>query len=994
MRLASSGSASSPRLRLPHPRGGAGVLLVIGLLALSSAAAVVAAQGASSSSQASSPAQSAWWNDQFAYRKSVTVTNPLNVTVVSSPLFMLVSFPFSHVSDAAAELRLVDQSGNEVPSYVLDELSTNGFVTSAWLLAFVSVQPLSSETFQLYYGNSAASVPSYRLENYSASATLGRLSVNVGTSSPASTSLQVTFAGTYAQGILSSVGYSGGASYGASGIAQGLPTVVSSLAYVANVSSSLVALSSAYSMGTVRYTQALVLDNGTLVDARLLTDTGTSNVTGLSLTDLVDSSSLAAIGPVTSAYNSSSGVLETGVAGGYFSYTSSPVPSSFEVGATATVESNALNGGLTNHTSAGTAAALSWRVGTLASGGSAQIITDWAVGGGAPMAGAGNLELAYGAEESHNGALAEVTSLWDVALPLANVSVGTGGATVPTQVDATPIASRLSLTGTASYVLPDGYASPSTQAGWAPQTAQTGGASAYSTTLFYSLQQGSYTSSVRASGGNGTGTAAAQLVSPSMSFPDSVTKHLVLTYRAVFTGGNFANEWLYVAVDAAQNPGGPFYQTLAATAAGSSSSIAGSGCGSLEVRGVPVVPQNDNVTYSAHALVADGSWRTLNVSLGALGNTASYLRVRLCAAVGSGYTGQLELDVSTAGIEAKGNAASFVTASVAPGGAIQLSFIPGATYEPSRLSVSGLVTFPALQTAPLTWNGATSYVGTIAALPAGGATDPPGSGANGTQAGTVGPRATFVGATVSLPPVPSSPEVVINGTAVPGVQLDQSVFVNSSDIAHGTGSPFSTAEVSLNYIGRDLSVKVEDSAGNPLIGAKVTIQGNSGTPVTEPATNATGAVAATLAPSTYAISVDYQGTSVGSTSVNLTTDKTVVVPTGVFSVPLKVKDALGKPIVGASMLIAGTAASFTLTTDGAGMASFLAVPNKEYNVTVSYQGATYYTGTLLASPGQGMLELGTSYLPTWIQLAIVGGVAVSMVGASIAVYVVRRRPRA
>ena len=60
---------------------------------------------------------------------------------------------------------------------------------------------------------------------------------------------------------------------------------------------------------------------------------------------------------------------------------------------------------------------------------------------------------------------------------------------------------------------------------------------------------------------------------------------------------------------------------------------------------------------SSGALVADGSWRSLNISLDhALGTAASFVRMRFCASAGSGYVGQLELDVSQAGIEAKGDA--------------------------------------------------------------------------------------------------------------------------------------------------------------------------------------------------------------------------------------------------------------------------------------------------------------------------------------------------
>jgi len=985
-----------------HPRAATlrltvAAFTIIALLTLSGAPAAFSQQQGGG---ASSAPQQAWWNSQYAYRKSITITNPTASALRNYPVFLQVDFPFSTLSDATAELRLVSQSGIEVPSYVLDEISSNGFVTSAWVLTFASLSNSSSETFDLYYGSPAATTPGYRLDAATANAQAEDLSVDVSTSQPAASSVQVTFGGTYSEQILSKVSYGAGTrqEYGATEISQSPAAVISPLSVVANVSSSVVALSSVYSAGTLRLTQAFVLDNNTLVDARLLTNTGQTAVTGVALTDLVDSSSLAALGTMNTSYAPKSGLLSTEVSGASFGYASTSTASSFEVGDLAHVISDASDGHLSNSTSgAGTAAALSWNLGSLAAGGSTQFISAWGVGTtyselASSIAGyTGQLQTSVGQEETYTATLSQVTSSWDVAMPIANASISGGGLSIPISLNgATPIASRMSLAGTANYVLPS-----SSRTGWTPQSASTGNASAYATTAFYSIKEKTYTDSVRVSSGNGVGSGAAQLVSPVLSFPSSVSKSLTLRYKALFSGGgDFSSQWLYVAVDASRAPTGPFTPTLVVPAGGSSASISGSGCESLP-KGAPVSTQNATVTTSG-ALVADGSWRNLNVSLdNALGTSSLYARIRFCTATAPGYAGQVELDVASAGIEARGDAPSFLSASLSTGGsALTLSFIPGATYEPSNLTLNGVVSFPATGTVPLKWDGGTSYNGTIQGLLSPGsqgknATAKPDS----TAAAATSTNPTFVGATISPPPHLLAPEIMVNGSAVKGEAVGDGVFLNSSDIIKGGASTFRAVEVALNFAGHELGIKVEDADGNPLSGAAVTIQTNDSSPMNEPNTNATGSLSLLLLPSTYSVTVDFQGVSVGSATANLTSDQTIIVPTSVYSIPLQVKDALGEPVQGANITVSRGSSNLALTSGQSGMASFLGVPNNEYNVSVSIAGSTYYAGTVLGSSSRATFELGTSYLSAWIQIAIVGAIAASMIAVSLVVYLSRRRPK-
>ena len=115
-------------------------------------------------------------------------------------------------------------------------------------------------------------------------------------------------------------------------------------------------------------------------------------------------------------------------------------------------------------------------------------------------------------------------------------------------------------------------------------------------------------------------------------------------------------------------------------------------------------------------------------------------------------------------------------------------------------------------------------------------------------------------------------------------------------------------------------------------------------------------------------------------------------PTTVYPIPLQVKDAVGQPVAGADITVTSGSSTLVLASDNNGMASFLGVPGKDYNVSVAISGSTYYAGTILGSPNRATFELGTSYLPASIQLTIVGAIAASMMVASLVVYFGKLRP--
>ena len=105
-----------------------------------------------------------WWNADFRFQRSITLSNSYNYNFTGQPVFLHLSFEASHLTSGINELRLVNSSGQEVPAYVLDERSTGPFVTSVWMVFLASLRAHSSRTLELYYGNAIASAPSYRSE--------------------------------------------------------------------------------------------------------------------------------------------------------------------------------------------------------------------------------------------------------------------------------------------------------------------------------------------------------------------------------------------------------------------------------------------------------------------------------------------------------------------------------------------------------------------------------------------------------------------------------------------------------------------------------------------------------------------------------------------------------------------------------------------------------------------------------------------------------------
>jgi len=102
-----------------------------------------------------------WWNQSWAHRRPVTVTEPYGRARTNETVDLLISSDtFTGLTSCANELRVADQARNEIPVQVYDE-QENGGVRTCHLLFQATVGANASRTYYVYFGNPTAVAPSY-----------------------------------------------------------------------------------------------------------------------------------------------------------------------------------------------------------------------------------------------------------------------------------------------------------------------------------------------------------------------------------------------------------------------------------------------------------------------------------------------------------------------------------------------------------------------------------------------------------------------------------------------------------------------------------------------------------------------------------------------------------------------------------------------------------------------------------------------------------------
>jgi len=233
--------------------------------------------GAGTAASSTSQASSAWWNSAYSFRASITLSNPTNQAMVNEPVLVHVTFPLAHLADASSELTLRELNGTEVPSYVVDQTTSRGFVTSVWLMVVVSIPPSSGQTYWLYYGNPSAGAPPYRIQIQAIAFRAGLLTIAQQSASPGSLTYQFSYGSTYSETVLSRLSYDPQAEnqFGTLEIsASPLPQVVPWRAVANDSSVPLLATLATSSASDLRVDQLNVLSGSALSTVYLVQNTG------------------------------------------------------------------------------------------------------------------------------------------------------------------------------------------------------------------------------------------------------------------------------------------------------------------------------------------------------------------------------------------------------------------------------------------------------------------------------------------------------------------------------------------------------------------------------------------------------------------------------------------------------------------------------------------------------------------------------------------------
>jgi hypothetical protein len=452
---------------------------------------LVAFMGPAPGTAASSASQttSAWWNSAYSFRASITVANPTNRSMANEPVLVHVTFPPAHLADAASELTLRDVNGTEVPSFIVDETTSGGFVVSVWLMVVVSIPPSTSQTYWLYYGDPSAGIPQYRIQTQGTVFTTGLLTIAQQSSGPGSLSYQFSYGKTYFETVLSRLSYDAQAvnQFGTLEIsANPLPQLAPWRAVANDSSIPLLATVAVSSAGDLHVVQLDVLSGDTLSTTYLVQNTGGSTLEHVTFVNVLDTSQLAGIAPSYTLFDPSKGTFITTVGSALLGFEGSLSPSAYGLGSYGQVvnQTRADSFNLQARSAGPSGGALSWGLGSLGPGSTVELGTSWSVSSNATDLDASlasirsSPTISVSAEQSLQSLLPTTEVYWKSSLSFRNVSFGSGGVTFPMTIEGGKwLPASATLSGELSYFTPAPDFSPARSGLWTVSSKATGNAS-------------------------------------------------------------------------------------------------------------------------------------------------------------------------------------------------------------------------------------------------------------------------------------------------------------------------------------------------------------------------------------------------------------------------------------------------------------------------------------------------------------------------------------
>jgi hypothetical protein len=947
---------------------------------------LVAFMGPESGAAVSAPSQATneWWSSAYSFRVSITLSNPTSQNMTSEPVLVHVTFPVAHLVDAASELTLIE-NGTVVPSYVVDQTTSGGFVSSVWLLTIVSIQASSSQPYWLYYNDTSARTPSYRIQTQAATFTSGLLSITQTSPSPGSFYYQFSYGRTYSETVLSRVSYGtqAGDQFGTLEISANPLQQISPWRAIAN-DSQLLATVANFAATSLYLDRVDILSGSTASTIYLIRNAGNTTLNNITLVNVLDTSSLASIAPSYTLFDLSSGSLIATVGGALVGFEGSLYPSAFGLGPYGQVVNQTRTSSFNSQARSygPSAGALSWGIGSLEPGSTAEFGTSWSVSSNvndlhASLASIrSSPTVTVGAEETFQSLLPTANVYWKSSLSLSNVTFGSRGLTFPMTIQVqggTWLPESATFSGELSYFTPAPDFEPAHSGLWSADSKATGNATAAASAAFFSVQDSSYVGRISSTTSASNSTAVSSLVSSRQVVLGSQPAEFTLKYRASFSGsGNASAQALYAAIDIDHTLTGVYDESLLLPVLGASGNLA---CfpGGSTLFSHPVVSTPTN-------LFTGRTWRTLNVSLGNATSALGFgFRVRFCASMGPAFVGSMELDVakagltvntSTDGVVVPGLSAGVPMASLGP--ALQLPSIP------SNALLNGNLSFMLVTSGTMAQQGGISFSTNSMAAPT--------VRLNGSirSTGSVLLNTSVESVLVTTPFVTLGPILYVGGSQVSGASVaNSSIFAQDEGLADAWNNSKQSAIIGVTFTGYVLRVSVTDANGSPVSGANLTISSPSAL-ANSGLTNHEGVASVQLVPWAYNISVKYQGLVVAKSNISaraLVGSPTLHLGASVIQTNLDVKNVLGSPLIDVLVTVVGPAGSAPIqgVTDQNGRFSFQAPEESVYHVAIVSGGSIYFKGDIKAIVNNGVIVITTSYYPETLWVGIMAiGIAVTV----------------
>jgi len=941
---------------------------------------------------AASPGQSAWWNSSYEFRRSVTVTNGGPIPFVNQTVILHLTFTGNDAEDPLIGVRLIDSTGAEVPSIILGPQYSGPFLRSAFLLFQSNIPPQSSAAYYVYYGSAFHKVPSYRGSGPTNSIASGFVKATLVPLSLDSTQIRIDF------GTIDSETSMSGVSYFSAGVTQDYGPTAFSQNPFSNDTGMILAgeldavTPVAYDVlqaGSVQLTRITILSPKSALTIDAVATLGATTASKVTLTSVIGLTGLSTLGSSSSTYTDSTRLMYTQNPDAFFEMQQSSGTTSFTLGTTSAVLAQASTGRFANVASYShaSAAGFAWDLGDLLPGSAAWLSSAWGVATDTAHIGV-NLPVfpvgaTLGQEEVQGTATPKARSLWTDTISLINAAIPPSGAVIPFAIrggELVPGASSVS--GTYAYSVP-----PSPQLNsnvWKAASSSTANGTAFVSPQYYAFDIGGNVMRLSGTIPNTISTATASLISvPGFAFRGT-NAVLEVVYKASYKvgAGSLSSQDLFVSADLDPTLSGNFSESIVVPVSGSSTTIPVSGCappGSRDYKVHQVVP--------AGLLVGDNTWRKLSIGLPAsLPASGFSVILRLCLSTSPGFTGELDLEASSAAVVLKGSASDILQSSFSRGKPeLTILYLPQALSVASVGTTANLTVSVELQSnSSIGWLDGSTFSGAVTA--------PKSFGLNSSsfnKFATVG-KLSFAGVLISSSVsqfVDAGKIGTLSGAAFPGPGIG--LVKNGISTNVTSGDSFTVGLQSKPVL---ISVLDQNRAG--VSGVRVVPSTDRKNLPISNITDHTGVARFRLVPWTFQINATYQATNVGTAEIQAGAQPSVSILSDLYNLTLVVKDSRGGNLVGAQLDLSTGNYNFSGSTGSQGRYTFEGVANAVYSLTVVVSSSNYFSGRIGATANNAVIQVTTSYLPPYWQLLIAVLVAMVPVAVIAAYFVTRRLRRA